>query len=55
MRVLAAGLALIAVLCLFAAIADMVIGRLKPLAAGLLRAAALLLFVTAVVLNAVSR
>jgi hypothetical protein len=55
MRVLAAVLALIAVLCLFAAIADMVLRRLGPLGGGLLRAAALLLFVTAVVLNVASR
>jgi hypothetical protein len=55
MRVLAAVLALIAVLCLFGAIADMVVHRLQARAAGWLRAAALLLFVAAVVLNTVSR
>ena len=55
MRVLAAVLALIAVLCLLGAIADMVIHRLDARVAGLLRGVALLLFVTAVVLNTVSR
>src|SRR5207248_11527744 len=51
MRVLAAVLALIAVLFMFAAIAGMVTGRPGPLAGGLIRAAALACFVAAVVLN----
>jgi hypothetical protein len=55
MRALAAGLVLMAALCMFAAIGDMVVHRLGPRGAGLLRAAALLLFVTAVVLNVASR
>jgi hypothetical protein len=55
MRALSAGLALLAVLCMFTAIGDMVVHRLGPLGSGLLRAGALLLFVTAVVLNVVSR
>ena len=52
MRVLAAVLALIAVLCMFAAIVGMVTGRPGPRAGGLIRAAALACFVAAAVLNA---
>jgi hypothetical protein len=55
MRPLAAGLALIAVLCIFAAIAGMVTGRMGPRAGGLIRVVALLCFVAAVVLNVASR
>ena len=55
MRVLAAVLALVAVLCMFAAIAGMVIGRPGPRAGGLIRGAALLCFVAAVVLAATAR
>jgi hypothetical protein len=52
MRVLAAILALIAVLCMFVALGGMVIGRPGPRAGGLIRAAALACFIAAVVLNA---
>lgn len=52
MRVLAAVLALIAVLCMFAAIAGMVIGKPGPRAGGVIRATALACFIAAVALNA---
>jgi hypothetical protein len=51
-RALAAVLALIAVLCMFAAIAGMVTGRPGPRAAGLIRGTALLCFIAAVILTA---
>jgi len=54
-RVLAAILALIAVLCMFAAIAGMVIGRPGPRAGGAIRIAAVICFAAAVVLTATSR
>ena len=54
-RVFAALLALIAVMLMFVAIADMVIRRLGPVAGGLIRAAALACFVAAVLLNVTSR
>lgn len=55
MRVAAAILALIAVLCMFAAIAGMVTGRPGPRAGGVIRAVALLCFGAAVALNVASR
>ncbi len=55
MRAFAEVLALVAVLLMFAAIADMVIRRLGPVAGGLIRAASLACFVAAVVLNVTSR
>lgn len=54
MRVLAAVLALLAVLCMFTAIAGMVTGRPGPLGGGLIRGAALVLFVAAVILNVIA-
>jgi hypothetical protein len=54
-RALAAVLALIAVLCMFAAIGGMVIGKPGPRAGGVIRAAALLCFIAAVALNAAAR
>ncbi len=55
MRVLAAVLALIAVICMIVAIAGMVTGRPGDRAGGLIRGLALLCFVAAVVLNVASR
>lgn len=52
MRALAAGLAGLAVLCMIVAIAGMVTGRPGDRAGVVIRVAALLLFVAAVVLNA---
>jgi hypothetical protein len=54
-RILAAVLALIAVICMIVAIAGMVTGRPGDRAGGLIRGLALLCFVAAVVLNVVSR
>lgn len=54
MRVLAAVLALIAVLCMFAALAGMVVGRPGPRAGGIIRATALVCFIAAVVVNALA-
>jgi hypothetical protein len=54
-RILAAGLALIAVILMIVAIATMVTGRGGPRAGGLIRLTALLCFVAAVVLNVAAR
>ncbi len=51
MHALAVAFALIALLCLIAAVAGMVTGRIGARAGGVIRAAALLCFVAAVVLN----
>ncbi len=51
MRVAAAGFALVAVICMTVAIVGMVTGRPGARAGGLIRVAAVLCFVTAVVLN----
>jgi hypothetical protein len=53
--VLAAALALIAVLCMFGALGGMVVGWPGPRAGGLIRAAALLCFIAAVILNLLAR
>jgi hypothetical protein len=50
-RALAAALAALAVLCMIVAVVGMVTGRPGDRAGGVIRAAALLLFVAAVVLN----
>lgn len=55
MRVLAALLALAAVVCMVVAIAGMVTGRPSDRAGVLIRVAALVLFVAAVVVNVASR
>jgi hypothetical protein len=51
MRVAAAGFALVAVICMTVAIVGMVTGRPGARAGGLIRVAAVLCFVIAVVLN----
>ena len=54
MRALAAGFALVAVVCMTLAIVGMVTGRPGDRAGLALRAAAVLCFITAVVLNAIA-
>lgn len=51
MQALAAGLAFVAVVCLLVAVAGMITGRIGDRAGGVLRGAALLSFIAAVVVN----